>query len=601
MSLGLNKIEPIKIIDPMLDINNENKYAIVTGASRVSWKTIVSTSYSNNSCVLSAPPPSPDIVVNRRVRLKVPVTIDFVGNAPKDQALLQIGSYDSPRAYPLSSNMNTLQIDLNNTSVSINMSDTILALLRYHNCEKLEETTMSTTPTLLDQSSNYGDLIGTIRNPMGSYIDSNEGSVCGRGGFPIRSITNNISAGIGFDTTASVEYDFTEDLFLSPMLFGTKVQEAGFVGLQTFQVTCNWNSDLSRFWSHSNDGGTTLTAISVTMGQPSLLCQYKTPSPLQKIPSYKNHPYTEIQRYPTTAGSSWIPNKQDIIPSSNIQLNSIPRMIYIFCRKRNQDLTFTDCDTYFSIEKISINWANNSGLLSNCSKEALYDLSVKNGCNLSWLQWSGETSYLSSGSTLQKINGVGSILGIEFTDIGLSPSEASGLNGTFQLQMDVTVKNIYKEAVTPELYVVVANEGTFTLHNNSATTQIGVISKSDILNAQKQKGINYNDLRYMSGSSFFKDLGKKLTRVVKNAPKAIKTAKQITPYVKDILKIASLMGVGYDEAEEIYKKCGASVVGGKKRGRPKGKKGCRPKGKKGGILIGGRRVTREELENALYE
>ncbi len=512
--------------------------------------------------------------------------------------------YTAPRAYPLSSNMNTLQIDLNNTSFSINMSDTIQALLRYHNPDYLADGDMSLTPSKMDNTQQYSDTTNSNFNPLASVVDSglSQGSN-GRGAFPLVSQVNNISTGIGNDTTAQQVFNFCEDLFLSPMLFGTTCQESGFIGLQTFQLTINWLNDLSRMISH-NPAVSTFSSIIVTLGQPTLLFRYITPSPLEKIPRFKNYPYYEIQRYPTDANSAIASGASVILSSSNIQLNSIPRMMYIFARKRNSDLTNLDTDTFLSIEKVSINWANNSGLLSNATKRDLYEMSKKNGCNLNWRAWSGENTFFNSGGTVQQINGVGSVLAVEFgTDLAVGIDEAPGLNGTYQLQMEVNLTNRSANSVTPTLYVVVSNEGVFTIENNSAYSQVGVISRQDVLNAQKQKGINYNDLRYMAGASFFRSLSRGLKRIYKKASpivkKAIRIGKTVAPYIKDIKKIAEMMGVGYDEAEEIYNKMkrkkGKAYVGGasargKKRGRPK----------KGGILIGGRYVTKADLERALY-
>jgi Major capsid protein V20 C-terminal domain/Sputnik virophage major capsid protein 1st domain len=548
MSLALQPIRPVKVIDPELDFNKENVYAVLKGSDRTSWKPIVSTSYSNSSASFSAPPPSPDICVSRNVKLVQPVTIDFIGNAPLGQALLQ-SQYDAPRAYPLSSNMNSIQLDLNNTSFSINMSDTIQALLRYHNPDKLKDGNMSTTPSTLDKSQQYSDLSNSIHNPLGSVIDTALGGIDGRGAFPYQSITNNISAGIGVDTTAQVQYNFSEDLYLSPLIFGTECIENGFIGLQTLQLIINWASDLTRFWCHDNSGGTTLSSISVTLGAPTLLFQYKTPDQLQKIPSSRNYPYYEIQRYPTDNNSALGAGLSVILPSSNIQLNSIPRMIYVYARKRNSDLTFLDTDTFLSIESISINWANNSGLLSSATKFDLYQMSKKNGCALNWRDWSGESSPYNSGSTVSAISGVGSILAIEFgTDIGLRSEEAPGMNGTYQLQLSVNVTNRSAASITPTLYVVVVNEGVFTIENNSAYSQIGVISKTDVINANQQEGINYNDLKYMSGASIFKNFGRKLSNTLRKISsytrKGVKVAREIAPIAKDIYDIAKLAGMG---------------------------------------------------------
>ncbi len=87
MSLSLNPIRTVKVISPVLDFNAENLYAILKGGERTSWKPIISTSFSNSSATFSAPPPNPNIAVDRHTKLLQPVTIDYVGNCELGQAL----------------------------------------------------------------------------------------------------------------------------------------------------------------------------------------------------------------------------------------------------------------------------------------------------------------------------------------------------------------------------------------------------------------------------------------------------------------------------------------------------------------------------------
>src|SRR5690606_32698689 len=125
------------------------------------------------------------------------------------------------------------------------------------------------------------------------------------------------------------------------------------------------------------------------------------------------------------------------LSSNNIQLNSIPRRMYIYVRERNQDLYSTpnNPDTYFSIENISIQFQNKNGLLASASKQQLYEISVKNHCNMSWTQWSGGpvvNSALPFGSTANHYGTIGSILCIEYaSDIGLDSIEAPGKLGQY--------------------------------------------------------------------------------------------------------------------------------------------------------------------------
>lgn len=578
MSYTLNPLKTVKVLDPLVNINEEREYAILEGGKEYTWKPVISTSYSNSNAVFSAPPPNPGIIVDRKVIYKQPVTLTFTGTSSGH--LLNSG-YDAFRAYPISSILNVLNVTLNNTSASINMSDVIQPLLRYHNCTMNKEYDYSLTPSYMDQSQNYTDLIGGNRNPLGTYLDGTDGDVMQRGAFKLDSISNGA-------TGATLTATLTEPLFLSPFLFSHH-QHSGFIGLQTMQFTFNWNSDLTRIWSHAS-GQSTLSSITVTLGQPTLLFKYITPKETMRIPRFCQYPYFVVDRYPTQSSNSYAPNASNTESTANIQLNSIPRRMYILARKNNSSLTYADSDVFFGIQKISINWNNRSGLLSSASQEQLYKISVKNGCNLNWTQWSGGPSTVLGGN---QIGTIGSVLCLEFgTDIGLTDLEAPGLNGTYQLQMDLTIQNVNQTQTiaNPVIYVITVSEGVLSIEDNRVITQIGVISKQDILDAQQQKGIDYKTVEHVSGSGdflgdvkqFFKELPGHVVQGIKYAAPAVKeiasTARELAPL---------LLGVGD----------GGVAVGGKKACKKCLGGGC---DMCAGVMVGGKMMSRSKLKKRQY-
>ena len=540
MSLALNPIKPVRILDPLLDINSSREYGVLVGPQRTSWKPIVSTTYSNNNAVFSAPPPSPFIGVDRHVKIKMPITINFSATANTNSVLLNTGK-DAPPSYPISSITESLNLQINNTTTSINTRDVIKPMLWFNNCIKLTEGNMSTTPTLQDQSQTYESLFQTNRNVLGDYGESMFESSTGRGGFPVQYITNE-------NLSAQVLYTPTEDIFLSPLSFGTeREEESAFIGVQTFQLTFNWSSDLTKLvWKHidPNNTITNFSIDSVVLGQPTLLFKYVTPNLTQPLPEHREYSYWEVQRYPTQSSILYAPNQLTTISSSNIQLNSIPRHMYILARRPNNEMDFDKTDSYFAIEKISINWNNASSLLSNASQEDLYRMSVKNGCRMSWSQWSGKTLNKFSGSENLSIVGPSSILCVEFsTDLSLgNPAEAPGMNGTYQLQMNVDIRNVHPtDSIQPTLYIIIVNEGIYVIENNSSYSQIGVLSRNDVLNAQKQVGINYNDLRMMSGTGIFGS-SKKLKRRLKKGYKGFrKGLSEVADISRDIKQITDVV------------------------------------------------------------
>ncbi len=570
MSYAINKLPTRTLVDPVVKINERREYGVLKGGSEVSWKPILSTSYSASSFQFSAPPPSPGIIVDRKVYLQVPVTINFTGTTGGN-FLLQSG-YDAFRAFPLSSIMNTLNVTVNNTASSINMSDVIQGLLRYNTDVYQKEHEYSFTPSCLDQAQRYEDLVNSVRNPLGAYIDSNDGSNMGRGGFPYATLANTT-------TTAQVVAVLTEPLFLSPFLFG-QGDHSGFIGVQNMDFTFNWNSDLTRIWSHATGSGSTISSITVSFGQPALIFKYITPQLEMPIPMHVEYPYYVVDRYPTDYGSSVAPLATAQISSSNIQLQSIPKRMYIFVRRSNSDQDYTTTDSFFAINSITINWNNRSGLMSSATQQDLYNISKKNGCNLSWAQWGGgitngqvPQSYLLSGTSNTGIGLVGSVLAIDFaSDIGLADDLSAGVNGTFQLQLTLSTTNLNPvESIPPTLYICTVSEGTFTIENNRSIAQIGVLSRKDVLNSSFihnwQSAPQYQG--NFLGGNFFGDVKDFFTKTI---PDVVRKA---APYAKDAFNIAKqvapyalpLLGLGEGE--------GAMVGGARRRAR------------RGGSLIGG--------------
>lgn len=561
MSYAITPLNTVQVLDPLIDINNVREYAILRGGSEVSFKQVSSTSLSNSSCSITAPPPSPSTLVDRKVFLKLRAELTFTGTSAGSSNLLQSG-YDALRSYPISSILDVLTVRINDTAVSVNWNDVQTALLKYNNNELNREQDYSMVPTYQDQASSYNDLVNTIRNPLGQYGETPDGSIMGRGGFAPVSFTNT-------PTSAVLVYDLCEPLFLSPFIFGHG-NESAFVGVQTLDFNFSWVSDLTRIWSHATASGNTISSISVNLQSASLLFKYISLPETMSIPKSVSYPYFVINRYPTSVSSAFSALEQRTVSSQNIQLNSIPRRIYIYARKSNSSLSYTDPDVFLGIEGISLNWNNRAGLLSGATKQQLYQISLKNGCNMSWAQWSGERTPFFSGSSNSSFATVGSVVCLSFAqDVGLMDTEAPGINGTYQLQIDVQLKNYWASSVAPTLYIVVISEGSCTLTENRLITQIGVISRENVLDAQQSPMIDYQDAQKVVGSgSFFGDLKSafgKIFREIKDKKIVSNVLKAIPhPYAQTAAPIAEALGLG------SY--VGGAPVGGYRRRKLRG--GC---------------------------
>lgn len=592
MSLALNPLQPVRVCDPRIDFSgpeHQRMYGVTSGGQHVSWKPYTSTSYSDNAWNFSCPPPSPLICVDPKIYISVPVKVSFTGTTTNPSGKLLNNGFDAFRAFPLTNIIQTLTARINNSSASINMSDVMPALLRYNTDHKIKEYDFSLCPTMQDCFQNYSDGAGTNRNPLDFYSGNSYETT--RGAFPYTAVKNEA-------TTASVSATLTEPILLSPYLFGKgSTSKNGFIGVQTmdFQFVLG---NLSRIWSHDNSGGTTFTNVSVTFGQPAILFNYITPKMLEPIPKSLSYSYMVIDRYPTDNNSTVEPNKSVTITSNNIQLNTIPRRVYIYARKNVNDLTYTDTDTFFALNRVSIQYNSMNGLLSNASAQDLYNISKCNGVNLSWPEWSGSvfTSgsanlgtqtqqgvpvlFNSSDNGCKPIGLTGSVLAIDFgVQIGLDDLHSPGeiFSSQFQITCDFTNIN-QTQSIKPTLYLVFVSEGIWTIENLQSISQIGVLNKEDILNARQIPGVTMRFSDSVYGGDFMKSL-KKVGNQILDATK--KAAPYIKKGVQTVGKAAQLASKGIEAAEMF-----APLVG---LGEEPRRKNAR-----GGVLI-----TREQLRNQI--
>ena len=514
MSLSVFPLSTVKVLEPRTKINSKRAYAVLKGGSMVSYKPITSIGSSPSSITFSANPPSPNIIVDRELWMTWVINMTFTGTSISGP-LLQLGSNDAPRAFPIAQSINTASITMNDATVNINTNDVIGMLLRYATPRDVRMKQYSGTPSMLDQFQNYSEGIGTTKNVMGLYGDN--GYEDPRGGFV--GITNLVNPSGAGTLTASLTLEVTEPVFLSPWIFGGD-EEAGFIGLQTLEATFTLNN-LSRLWSHSSLGNPLSTISASFANPPQLLFTYITPDTIQRIPEVAVYPYFTITRYPNDFGTL-APNATALIESNNLQFQTIPRRVLLAARQRNTDLSYLTSDVFAGISSINVNFNGQSGLLSSATQQDLFNMSVRNGVDMDWNQWSLH---------------VGSVLAVEFgIDIGLTPVQAPGMIGTFQFQVAVNIYNPNQlNSIYYTLYVVAINEGTFTITQNQCLTQIGILTAQDILNSASSPMVDYAMIKNVErGGNFFSSIKSFISKYLPHAKAALDVGKQAYALAKPV-------------------------------------------------------------------
>jgi hypothetical protein len=525
MSLSLKKLDVIKVVDPRCTSSYKSDYIYLQGAANVSQKSYTTSSVSTSSLQFTAQPPNRSIYVTSRPLIQTGTRLFFSGVSTAIGQTLINPNRDAPRAYPFSSGVDVMNVTLNNFSVSVNLADILHPFLRYNVTNKLKNHLYSTAPSYPDQSQLYSSLVGSVRSPLAGYGDSTDENVQGRGGYCRYAIvTNPVSTSIGQTLNAIVDLVTTEEFFFLSPLNWKKHESHSFINLVTFDANITMlGNAANRMWSR-DETSLPLTSLTFQFAQlltggpafsfpetsPVIMFEYYQPKESTMLPldNMAVYPYFDIQRFPTdiTGVPQW--PASSTFSSNNIQLSSYPKRIYIYARQPNNILysSCTNTDTFATISNINIQLNARSGLMASSSQAQLYEMSCRNGCSLSYTQWTGGPVY-TPGTFASTYGSVGSILALDpALDLGLSSIESDGKNSQVTFQVNVTLSSQLPGINAYTLYVAVVNEGVFCIHNTQATAQIGVLTSEDILNAKMQPGINLETIKSISGGDFLSGL-----------------------------------------------------------------------------------------------
>lgn len=514
---------PVKILDPRLAINSMREIGIVKGARDTLWQHNVANSLSNSNINFNVNI-ADKLVVNRALYLKMTASFAWVGTTTS--GVLITPKYDALRVFPLQSVANTINLQLNNQSTSINSADYISALAHYLNPDDALKYG-SGCPVYPDQYQDYSATGDSVRNQFGLWANTPAGIVNQRGAY---TPTYTSDA-----TTGSVTVTWYEPLVaLSPLLYGKLADnQSGLANVTNLQLTLNLG-DLSRMWSHDNTRGggaanvSVITSSTVNITACELLINYLTPDDVfNSVDPARDYlyPYYQLSNYQNTAVTV-ASGASTSATSSTISVESIPSRIYVFLNRAKADRTVTTTDTFARINSVAIQWNGRSGILSGADVHDLWRLSSKNGLQVPFLGFS---------------NYQGSVLAIEpASDIGLMFDEAVGSLGRQQFQIQVNFTNTSAASVNYVLNVLVSAPGAIRIRNDSAKLNVGLLSKAEVVDAGFKAGARYRDYQdadNVFGGNWFTNAVNKVGNWV--GDNAGKIAKVAAPYALDALSMAA--------------------------------------------------------------
>lgn len=513
-----NLIKPVLVVDSRLNIKPTIDFAVYQGGQNVSQQQFSATTFNSSSHNYVIQVPSTTVVTDRRVLWQSTVEFTITGIPIAGNYLVNYGTTDSFAPFPLHQLCNTINAQINNTSVSVNMQDCLPGILRCMDKESLSKYS-NTTPVYLDTYRDASpDQIGYVNNPNGNYTNiASNSSYYPRGAFAINFIKDNtIQASGATDTkTVTINATFTEPIMVSPFSYGDSDNEAGFFGITQLQLVMNIDSSMKRMWRSSATPLAVPAVLSkLSFENSALLVNFLTPKPSNLISEVSVLPILEIDRYISQNNADVAAYNvtnvdakgQVLVPtvtlnSTNFQLGRIPDSIIIFVRDNMSTQNMNSPDSFLAIRSITINWNNANGLLSNASQQQLYEYSLESGVNMSWVEWSGLAN-VGLPVPLNQVGTTGSVLMLKMGQhIPLSEQYYSPSSlGAFNLQFNVTCANYSTVAKSkPELVLLCVNSGVFSTINGQSMVNYGVLSKQSVMDVVNTTPISHVSIERLIG------------------------------------------------------------------------------------------------------
>lgn len=441
--------------------------------------------------------------------------------------LFAYGSVDSFGPLVFNQLISSQQWTINNTTCSQNTRDILSVLLRIHDKRWLSRYN-GLTPTAYDvYSVNAFDAVNnqwvqTLNNPSaGFYGCSMDNDLMPRGAFPLNSMTvfqyplanppvatdNYLTGATSVPRQVTVSISVTEPILVSPWVYSGD-DSCGMYGIQNLSCVINLDRSASTAIRFGNIAGrfTTLPVVQfVQADSPQLLLQLLTPHASDLFPSRNVMPYYELPRYYTQIAPAVNPLATGTVNSQNLQFNMIPDKIILAIGIPATGRTCDQADSFMTITGVSINWNNNSGILSSATPQDLWRMSVENGSNQSWLEFSGKAGNLPQATNEPLfVSTCGSVLILEMgKDIQLIEDYyAPGSLGNFNFYITVNYTNntgLTYAANSLNLITVLQNSGVFSIERGVSSSYLGIITKSDVIEASKQEASGYSSSLRMVG------------------------------------------------------------------------------------------------------
>ena len=194
--------------------------------------------------------------------------------------------------------------------------------------------------------------------------------------------------------------------------------------------------------------------------------------------------------------------------------------------------------SFLTINNISVNFNNASGLLASATQQDLYNLSFANGSAQSFYEFRGfaDNAALPPGAGqggVETIATTGSLLVLNpVYNFSLPSYLSSSSLGQYQFQFNLTVTNQYDfSIVQPEICIITMNSGLFATQQGTSQIFTGILTKEQVLRTKEQ-----NPVPHLASNEYKRLVGGKLIN------RGMGSLKKMMPRLMDMK--SSMSGAG---------------------------------------------------------
>ena len=523
-------VQTKKQLDQRLDVDPSGKEFILDVAgAQVTPRIEPATSLSNSTINFNITPNSPTSVIDRSLIVATKVKFVFTGDGsqPAGAPVLEPGR-SAPRGFNYG--VQSSSISINGLSISQESQAIMHALSHFSEADHMvHKQSLSPSWMAADYVQEYSDVgAETNMNTLSAYKDSTRARF-GKGCYDVELI------GLMTDTAAEVDVTFYEYLTLSPANYnGNKM--AGLTNVTSLQLTFVL-ANLERMWAQAREN---ITNLQVTILESACHFQELSFPVYLSVPPVVTYSYTDIQRQTSSRNQLIATGTSAQLSSNSYQLNTVPHSIIVYAKERESDLYASAAsktnrtDSYGVIEKLEIQYNNQSALLSSASQVQLFQMSARNGVDTSWQEFNGrspliQAALVGGNATIDNLPLGGSLVCLSFgSDISASdPTALPGVSINSNFQVRATVKNTANRDIYYDLTVLYVYEGVLSVSPGQAYKYTSLLTRDETLNIEIDDEIS-------GGKDFSGIIQKAKTGLRKAAPYLKPLASQALDVAADV-------------------------------------------------------------------